>query len=250
MNRRSGWACLHRGDQRRPVVRRPARAPARSPTCGRTPRWSSASPCRSGARRTGRRSSISVSATAVAQRGREGVQLHHVRPRREVRVAAVRDDAAVGAQERLRVLRELGRRVPRRKQSGRARRARDGRARRGSARSRGSARARGGELLAGGRRAVRPAEPLVDDVVGARSTASRSRPRGAGPAARPGTPASSAGSAQRDRADPPGCAPRPPSARPRRPGARPARPRRRRGPRRGERPAALAARSLQPRPRC
>ena len=106
MNSRSGWAAFARADQRRPVLVGGA-GPARSPQVRaktslvisiamsqRSPsHWPPIS--------------ISVSRDRVAQRGRERVELHDVGPRREVRVAAPGEDAARGAQERLRVAREV-----------------------------------------------------------------------------------------------------------------------------------------------
>ena len=59
---------------------------AARPTCARTPRWSSASPCRSAGRRTAHRPR-SASRRRRAQRGEKALSWTHVRPRREVRVA-------------------------------------------------------------------------------------------------------------------------------------------------------------------
>ena len=156
---------LDAADERRPELRR--RAPARRarPTCARRPRWSSASPCRSAARRTAPPMSISVSATASRRAGGERVELHHVRPRREVRVAAPGEDAGrrcAGTPP------DAARAPPPCRPAGTraATPSTDGRARRGWGRSRGSARGRGRRARRARRRAPsRPAEALVDDVV-------------------------------------------------------------------------------------
>ena len=149
------------------------------------------------------------------QVGREGVQLHDVRPGREVRVAAVREDAVADADERGRVALEVV--VAAADEVLRdARPSTDGRARRGSARSRGSAPSPRSASAA--RAAARPSGPprcastrvvadavrRADDVLGPRSRAAR---------------AGSSRPARRSRArsrSRPGCAPRRPSARPRR----------------------------------
>ena len=182
------------------------------------------------------------------QVGREGVQLHDVRPRGEVRVAAVREDAAADSHERRRIALQvvvaaahevLGMRVRPRVVGGDVVRHEVEDQSEAALRQR---RARRGEP-------VRPAEVRVDPVVadavrradhvlGRRSRAAR---------------AGSSRSARRSRArsrSRPGCAPRRPSARPRRSRARRLRPTRARGRRPGRSQLPRVGSARRARPRC
>ena len=247
MKTKSGWARLDGRDHGRPVVGVRPRAGALAPRA---------------LEGVVHHQHRHVAAHAVALRGdrpqrldhgaaqirREGVQLHDVRPGREVRVAAVGEDAAADPDERGRVAREVvlvaGDEV-----LGVRRASTGGRAQRGSARSRGSAasprsrerRARGREARPGRRGARRPCSRGC-------STASRRRPRVGSRAARAGSSRSGPRSRARSRS-PPGCAPRRPSARPRRSRALRSRPTRcrERWPGRPARPLA-AAQLVEPDP--
>ena len=218
MNSMSGCAARTPADHRRPVLLARARRRRARPRCARTPRWSSASPCRSARRRTARRCRSASRPTASRSVGRERVELHDVGPRREVRVAAAARRRRRRAQERLGVGAPGPPRVPRDEALGARRASTDGRARRGWARSRGSGRdprsasAARAAARRPGRRSARRRRSR------ARSTASRSRPRRAGRAAPRGCPPQLPGPSARSPA-PPGCAPTRPSATPRRPGS-------------------------------
>ena len=133
-------ARLDAADHVRPEVLGRAASRAR-PRCGRTPRWSSASPCRSAAPSHCAPSPVSSSATASRSSGENALSCttsghggkYGSRPRATI--------AAGRAQERGGVARQVVLGAGARSSPG-ARRATDGRARRGWGRSRGSARAR------------------------------------------------------------------------------------------------------------
>ena len=174
----------------------------------------------------------------VAQGRGEGVELHHVRPGREVGVAASGEDAGGGPQERLGMLLEL--------------RLRPARAGTRAARRPGMVgRHVVGDVVedqreaAGGERGARGGEPVAARRSGrrprsrARSRASRSRPRRGGRAGRRGWPRRGPGRRARWRARP-GCAPRRPSATRRRRAAPRSRPTRRPARRRARSPGARA----------
>ena len=245
MNTKSGMARLDGGDHGRPVV-----------VVGPRPAALAPGPLEDVVHHQHRH----VAADAVALRGdraerldhgrpqvgRERVQLHDVRPGREVRVAAVREHAAADAHERRRIAREVVV-APADEVLGVRRPSTGGRARRGSARSRGSAPPRARRAPRARPRARRAAEVRVDRVV---ADAVRRADDVLGREVGQRAP-EALDQARRSRArsrSPPGCAPRRPSARPRRsraPRSRPTRSRARwRG--RSRRPRGGSARRARP----
>ena len=191
---------------------------------------------------------IRVSRDGLAQRGRERVELHHVGPRGEVRVATLGDHAARGAQERLGVAREvlLGA-------------GQQALGTRGGPRMVGGdvvghvvedhAQAPGGELLACRRQRRGTAEALVHDVV-AHAVGRADHVLGAQVREGGAVGRVQGRVLQGDRAGRPGCAARRPSARRRRRAAPRARPTRRRAPRRARARARARGRGAAATPRC
>ena len=165
MKTKSGWRALDGARSPSASSRPPAAAPARSPQV--RSKMSFIISIAMSQRTPSHCSAIepSVSIDGAAQVGRERVQLHDVGPRREVRVAAVRQHAVADLDERGRVALEVVVAALRRSTPG-APPSTGGRARRGSARSRGSAAGRARRAPCAPRRGPSgPPRCVVDRVV-------------------------------------------------------------------------------------
>ena len=164
MKTKPGMALLDRADDRRPVVVVGPRARRARPRCARRRRSSSASPCRSGRRRTGRRWSRSCRSRRRAGRARTRSAARRRARRR--RTGPCRSRSHGRRRGRTTPGRARGRRRCRRRSTRGAPPSTDGRARRGSGtKSRMRPTPRSASALRADARPFAPAEVLGDDVV-------------------------------------------------------------------------------------